>query len=104
MGVLDGIQTAGYSLWFIVLCLLIFLSVASLVNNVIYNLYQHPLHGIPGPKIAGATYLYQSYYSLCGTSTYYKRIREMHAQYGTSDPQISIVESMESADINIQVP
>lgn len=94
MGVLDGIQTAGYNLWFIVLCLLIFLSIASLVNNIIYNLYQHPLHGISGPKIAGATYLYQSYYSLRGTSTYYKRIREMHAQYGISYPRISIAKSM----------
>ncbi|KAH7395782.1 cytochrome P450 monooxygenase-like protein [Cadophora sp. MPI-SDFR-AT-0126] len=82
MGLLDGIPTAGYSLWFIVLCLLVFLGLASLINNVIYNLYQHPLHEIPGPKIAGATYLYQTYYSLRGTSTYYKRIREMHAQYG----------------------
>ncbi|KAG4433709.1 hypothetical protein IFR05_010818 [Cadophora sp. M221] len=82
MGFLDGNESTGYSLWFIVLCLLTFLGVASLVNNVIYNLWQHPLHGIPGPKIAGATYLYQSYYGLRGTSTYYKRIREMHAQYG----------------------
>lgn len=82
MDLLDGIPATGYSLWFIVICLLVFLSAASLVNNVIYNLYQHPLHEIPGPKIAGATYLYQTYYSLRGTSTYYKRIREMHTQYG----------------------
>ena len=82
MAVIDGIPTAGYSLWFIVICLVVFFSIALAVNNVIYNLYQHPLHEIPGPKIAGATYLYQTYYSLRGTSTYYKRIREMHAQYG----------------------
>ena len=82
MGLLDEIQ-AGYSLWFIVSCIVVVFGLGSLVNNVIYNLYRHPLHDIPGPKIAGATYLYQSYYSLRGTSTYYKRIREMHAQYGT---------------------
>lgn len=85
MGVLDSLQSAGFSLWFIVLCAVIFLSFASLVNTVIYNLYQHPLHKIPGPKIAGATYLYQSYYSLSGSSTYYKRIRKMHAQYGNQN-------------------
>lgn len=82
MGVLDGLQTAGFSLWFIILCAIIFLSVASLVNTAIYNLYQHPLHKIPGPKMASAFYLYQTFYSLKGSSTYYKRIREMHAQYG----------------------
>ncbi|CZS93103.1 uncharacterized protein RCO7_07846 [Rhynchosporium graminicola] len=82
MVTIDGTQGSGYSLWLIVLFLGILLGVASLINNVIYNIYQHPLHGIPGPKIAGATYLYQTYYSLRGTSTYYKRIREMHGQYG----------------------
>ncbi|KAL2074104.1 hypothetical protein VTL71DRAFT_7882 [Oculimacula yallundae] len=82
MVTIEGAQGNGYSLWFIILSLLVLFGVASLVNNVVYNIYQHPLRGIPGPKIAGATYLYQTYYSLRGSSTYYKRIREMHGKYG----------------------
>lgn len=84
MGVFESLQASGYSLWLIIICVVLFLGIASLGNTAIYNLYQHPLHKIPGLKIAGATYLYQTYYGLRGSSTYYKRIREMHAQYGMS--------------------
>jgi hypothetical protein len=56
--------------------------IGSYVRNVFYNLYGHPLSHIPGPKIAAATYLYQTYYSLVGGSRYYIKIGELHDKYG----------------------
>src|SRR5450432_3621299 len=37
---------------------------------------------IPGPKVAAATYLYQTYYSLIGGSRYYIQIGKLHEKYG----------------------
>jgi hypothetical protein len=48
------------------LCLVLTVYLGSLVHRVLYNLYQHPLAHIPGPKLAAATYLYQTYYALAG--------------------------------------
>lgn len=57
--------------------------VGSLIHSVIYNIYRHPLASVPGPKLAGATYLYQSYFSLAGGSRYYYQIGKLHKKYGT---------------------
>jgi hypothetical protein len=56
--------------------------IGSYVQNVFYNIYRHPLRHIPGPKIAAATYLYQTYYSLVGVSRYYIKIGKLHNKYG----------------------
>jgi hypothetical protein len=53
-----------------------------LASKWIYNLYFHPLAHIPGPKLAAATYLYQTYYSLVGGSHYYIIIKQLHEKYG----------------------
>ncbi|OCK73238.1 cytochrome P450 [Lepidopterella palustris CBS 459.81] len=59
-----------------------FILIGSYVQHVLFNLYRHPLAHIPGPKIAAATYLYQTYYSLVGGSRYYIKIGKLHDKYG----------------------
>jgi hypothetical protein len=56
--------------------------VTSIVFRVLYNLYFHPLVHVPGPKLAAATYLYQTYFSLVGGSRFYIQISKLHEQYG----------------------
>jgi len=58
--------------------------IGTFVQNVFYNLYRHPLSHIPGPRIAAATYLYQTFYSLVGGSRYYIKIGKLHNKYGES--------------------
>jgi hypothetical protein len=73
----------SYSRLFIALFFVFSFFVGSLVHRVLYNLYQHPLAHIPGPKLAAATYLYQTYYGLAGgKSRYYLKISELHKKYG----------------------
>src|SRR6266704_6531846 len=60
----------------------VILVIGSYVQNVFYNIYRHPLSHIPGPKIAAATYLYQTYYSLIGGSRFYIKIGKLHNKYG----------------------
>jgi hypothetical protein len=75
----------GYPLAVILPAFLGLYLVASLLFTIVYNLFFHPLAHIPGPRIAGATYLYQTYYSLVGGSRYYVRIKRLHEIYGTLD-------------------
>jgi hypothetical protein len=76
-------SAASYSPSLIALCLVLAVYVGSLVHRVLYNLYQHPLAHIPGPKLAAATYLYQTYYALAGgKSRYYIKVSELHKKYG----------------------
>jgi hypothetical protein len=65
-----------------ILLLLVVSFVGWLSSRWIYNLYFHPLAHIPGPKLAAATYLYQTYYSLIGGSRYYRIIKQLHQIYG----------------------
>lgn len=50
--------------------------------TVIYRLYISPLSKFPGPKIAAATHLYESYYDFWKKGQYYKVIQRMHEVYG----------------------
>lgn len=78
---------AGYSPSLIALSLVLTIYVGSLVHRILFNLYQHPLAHIPGPKLAAATYLYQTYYGLAGgKSRYYIKVSELHKKYGTVRP------------------
>jgi hypothetical protein len=76
-------SVASYSPSLMALCLVLTVYLGSLVHRVLYNLYQHPLAHIPGPKLAAATYLYQTYYALAGgKSRYYIKVSELHKKYG----------------------
>lgn len=78
-----------YSVSFVALSLAVLGVVGSLIHSVIYNIYRHPLASVPGPKLAGATYLYQSYFSLAGGSRYYYQIGKLHKKYGKFEPPFS---------------
>lgn len=47
-----------------------------------YLVYFGPLSGIPGPKIAAATYWYEIYYDAYKPGLYWQVVREMHKKYG----------------------
>ncbi|KAL2130930.1 hypothetical protein VTI74DRAFT_5755 [Chaetomium olivicolor] len=48
----------------------------------IYRLTLSPLAGIPGPKIASATFWYEIYYDVWLGGQYFKRVAQMHEIYG----------------------
>jgi cytochrome P450 len=49
---------------------------------IVYRLFFHPLSKVPGPKLAAATSLFETYYNLFLPGVYFRVIREMHDQYG----------------------
>ncbi|KAM0326238.1 hypothetical protein ACHAQA_006835 [Verticillium albo-atrum] len=49
---------------------------------VIYRLTLHPLAGFPGPKLAAATYWYETHYDVGKKGRYLWKIIELHRQYG----------------------
>jgi hypothetical protein len=80
MGELQGTSSVSLN----ALGFLFILFISSLIQRVLYNLYWHPLAHIPGPRFAGATYLYQTYFGLSGgKSRYYIRVADLHQKYGT---------------------
>ncbi|KIW37891.1 uncharacterized protein PV06_09873 [Exophiala oligosperma] len=57
-------------------------SACFLVLRVLYRLTLHPLASFPGPKLAGATSLYQAWYDLRPSTSYVKTFPELHKKYG----------------------
>ncbi|XDG09712.1 hypothetical protein ABKA04_009327 [Annulohypoxylon sp. FPYF3050] len=62
--------------------LLVVVFIAYQTGLGIYRLYLSPLSNIPGPKLAALSYLYESYYEILLGGQYFKRVAEMHEQYG----------------------
>lgn len=60
------------------------LAIACYLAVVIHRLYFHPLAKFPGPKLAGATFLYEAYHELIskGGSQFTPHIRDLHDRYG----------------------
>jgi hypothetical protein len=75
-------STQQYSIVLLIVYALPIVFLASWVNTILYNLYRHPLAHVPGPKLAAATFLYQTYHCFVGGSRYYIKIAELHEQYG----------------------
>ncbi|KAK5701695.1 hypothetical protein LTR97_004513 [Elasticomyces elasticus] len=50
--------------------------------HVLYNITLHPLAKFPGPKLAAATRLYESYYELYLGGQYGDQILALHSRYG----------------------
>jgi hypothetical protein len=48
----------------------------------VYRLVFHPLVQIPGPRLAAASYLYQTYFCFVGGSRFYQQIERLHKKYG----------------------
>ncbi|KAE8371809.1 cytochrome P450 [Aspergillus bertholletiae] len=55
---------------------------AYLLLLAIYRLYLSPLAAFPGPRLAALTMWYQAYYDLCLRGQYFRRIEQLHKQYG----------------------
>ncbi|KAI1089370.1 putative cytochrome P450 [Rostrohypoxylon terebratum] len=73
----------GFSSSFLLAYLPLLIIVGSL-GVVLYRLTFHPLAQFPGPTLAAATGLYESYYECIkdGGGRYWVEIRKMHEQYG----------------------
>jgi len=48
----------------------------------IYRVFFHPLAKIPGPKLAGLTYLYRFKYNVLDHGKFYLQIEKLHQKYG----------------------
>ncbi|KAK3292172.1 cytochrome P450 CYP682H1 [Chaetomium fimeti] len=63
-----------------------YLTIASVVVYgvwlALYRVFFHPLASIPGPKLAAITTWYEKYYDVFLGAQYFRRIEEMHRQYG----------------------
>jgi len=57
---------------------------------LLYRLYLSPIAKFPGPKLAGATYLFEGYYDVVKRGKYTFKIRDLHAQYGQFPPCFSM--------------
>lgn len=56
-----------------------------LAYSWLYNLYLHPLHRFPGPKLAAASSLYEFWYDVIKDGQYLWQIEKMHEKYGTCE-------------------
>jgi hypothetical protein len=52
------------------------------LSKAIYNLFFHPLAGFPGPRWAAASYVPEFYYDILRGGRYYKKVIQMHEEYG----------------------
>lgn len=51
--------------------------------RTVYRLFFHPLAGVPGPRVAAVSSLYEFYWDCIKLGRYHVKITEMHEKYGT---------------------
>ena len=68
------------------------------IARCIYNLCFHPLHKIPGPRIAAMTSLYDFWYDAVKGGTYLWEISKMHDIYGKMAILAAIAPSLGPSD------
>lgn len=66
---------------------LLILALSSLIHTLLSRLLFHPLHSIPGPRLAALTYWYDCYFDLIKAGQYAFNIKQLHAHY---DPFIRV--------------
>ncbi|KAI9713564.1 MAG: hypothetical protein M1820_000946 [Bogoriella megaspora] len=66
----------------ILLLVAVLVVVVWVVGTVVYRLFFHPLSGIPGPRLAAVTYLYEFYYDIYLSGQYNFKLKQLHEQYG----------------------
>ena len=69
------------------------LLLARVVVTIIYRLFFHPLAKVPGPKLAAITWNYERYYDLYHYAQFWRKIGELHEQYGMFSQQLEAEES-----------
>ncbi|KAI5918541.1 cytochrome P450 [Camillea tinctor] len=52
------------------------------IGIAVYRVTLHPLARIPGPRVATMSYWYEIYYEVVLEGQYFKRIKNMHSEYG----------------------
>lgn len=57
-------------------------AVIYVITVALYRLYFSPLTKFPGPKLAAVTSLYEFYYDIACEGTFFKKIQDLHTQYG----------------------
>ncbi|KAI1122102.1 cytochrome P450 [Nemania abortiva] len=76
---------AGYRLRELAGIILFAIATLLIVRGVyaaVYRLFLSPLSNIPGPKLAALTHWYEGYYEVWLGGRYFKRIDELHKEYG----------------------
>ena len=82
-----GLSLANLSVTQIILSLVV-LRVGFEILKALYNVSPlHPLHKIPGPKLAAATYIPEFYHDVILGGRYTRAIQQMHEKYGKEPVQ-----------------
>ncbi|KAI0401350.1 cytochrome P450 [Xylaria palmicola] len=80
--VYGGPRELGYNVIFQATSLLLIAYISWSIFIGVYRVTFHPLARVPGPKLAAMSYWYEVYYELVLGGQYFKRIKDMHREYG----------------------
>jgi len=69
------------------------------ISVTIHRLFLSQYAKFPGPKLAALTYGYMFYYdAIAGSGQYYKKIEQLHEEYGTCCTELSFFSSCIHSD------